>query len=91
MRSTYTILFKKKVAKDLKILPEEVTAQALDIIYQQIALNPFIGKPLKGKYQGMYRFRIKEYRIIYTIKKSTVTVLILRISHRKSAYRGLVF
>jgi RHH-type rel operon transcriptional repressor/antitoxin RelB len=40
---------------------------------------------LTGKFAGLRKFRIGDYRVIYTIIKNTA--LILRISHRRDAYR----
>jgi mRNA interferase RelE/StbE len=43
-------------------------------------------KKLRAKHD-QYRIRIGDYRVIYEIDDKTVTVLIVRISHRKDAYR----
>jgi mRNA interferase RelE/StbE len=41
---------------------------------------------LKGKFAGLRKFRVGDYRIIFSIIE-TETVLILRIAHRKEIYR----
>ena len=45
-------------------------------------------KALSGDYQGLYRFRIGEYRVIFSKNaKDKISVLtILRIKHRKEVY-----
>jgi len=48
---------------------------------------PGCGK-LKGE-EDLYRIRSGDYRIIYTVKNKEVTVLVLRIAHRKEAYKRL--
>lgn len=36
-----------------------------------------------------YRIRIGEYRIVYDIDDDALTVLILRVRHRREVYRGI--
>jgi addiction module RelE/StbE family toxin len=40
---------------------------------------------LSGKFSGLRKFRVGDYRVIYSIIGDTA--LILRISHRREAYR----
>jgi len=42
-------------------------------------------RKLRGR-DSQYRIRVGDYRVIYEIDDKTVTVLILRIRHRKDAY-----
>jgi mRNA interferase RelE/StbE len=84
----YRVEFAKGVYKDLKGLPREIQKKAFSIIEKLLAEDPFIGKPLTGEYKGLWKFRFGNYRIIYTIEKSKLVILVLRIRHRKEAYRG---
>ena len=45
------------------------------------------GKPLQGDKQGLWRYRVGDYRLICDIQDKRVTVLVLRIGHRKDVYR----
>jgi mRNA interferase RelE/StbE len=36
---------------------------------------------------GLYRFRVGDYRLIATIDNSTVTILVLKIGHRSKVYK----
>ena len=45
-----------------------------------------LGKPLKGIFKGLYRYRYGSYRIIYAIDRGSVVILILRIADRKDVY-----
>ncbi|MFN0061391.1 MAG: type II toxin-antitoxin system RelE family toxin [Myxococcaceae bacterium] len=38
-------------------------------------------------YSDVFRIRVGDYRIIYTIEDRTVTVAILKIGHRREVYR----
>jgi mRNA interferase RelE/StbE len=45
------------------------------------------GKPLHGDKQGLWRYRVGDYRLICEIQDAQVTVLVLRIGPRKDVYR----
>ena len=41
---------------------------------------------LKGDYAGYYRYRIGDYRIIYSVDDELVQVFVMAIAHRSEAY-----
>jgi mRNA interferase RelE/StbE len=81
----YNILYKKSVERDLKKLPKTVISNLLDQIEQKLAHQPETYPRLKGSFQGLLRLRVGEYRVIFTVFGQDVHVL--RIAHRKDAYR----
>ncbi|OIP97155.1 hypothetical protein AUK40_03765 [Candidatus Wirthbacteria bacterium CG2_30_54_11] len=83
-------MFKKSVAKDLKKLPKAVAEGILRVIHDTLPTSPQAGEPLKGSYRGLWRLRVGRYRVVYEIHASEIVILILRISHRKDVYRGLL-
>ena len=38
---------------------------------------------------GFLRIRVGDYRIIYQVQDDLLTVLILRVAHRREVYRGI--
>ena len=81
----YKIAFKKSVARDFKKID---TIQA-DTILRKIE-DELPGKAetfpmLTGKFSGLRKFRVGNYRVIFSIIGETV--LILRIAYRREAYR----
>jgi len=59
-------------------------------IYPLLRENPYFGpniKKLKGEYKEVYRFRIGDYRLFYTISEETVIIFMLDIENRKDAYK----
>ncbi len=81
----YQIIFKPSAKKELNKLPEKDQFRVLALI-PDLAENPFIGKKLSGKYAGSYSVRVWPYRIIYEISHHLITVIIVRIGHRKEVY-----
>jgi len=47
--------------------------------------NP--GKPLMGVLQGLYRYRLGDYRIIYSIDRAENFISILHLGLRKRIYK----
>ncbi|MFT4030045.1 MAG: type II toxin-antitoxin system RelE/ParE family toxin [Protaetiibacter sp.] len=69
-------------------LPEKVAAAAVEFIYGALAENPRrVGKPLRDELSGIWSARRGDYRVIYTIDDRIVVVDVLRIDHRRDAYR----
>lgn len=46
-----------------------------------------LGKPLHGDEGGLWRYRVGDYRLICDIQFERITVLVLRVGHRKDVYR----
>ena len=54
----------------------------------QAAENPRqLGKPLQGEKGGLWRYRVGDYRLICDIQDEKITVLVVRVGHRKDVYR----
>ena len=49
--------------------------------------DPHMGKKLKGEYAGTWAIRAWPYRIMYQILETKLLVHVVRIRHRKDAYR----
>jgi mRNA interferase RelE/StbE len=45
------------------------------------------GKPLHGDKGALWRYRVSDYRLICEIQDERVTVLVVRVGHRKDVYR----
>ncbi len=43
-------------------------------------------KPLKGSYSGYYRYRVGDYRVVYSIEDELVIVNVILIAHRSKVY-----
>ena len=59
-------------------------------MYPQLRTNPFYGpniKKLRGEFSGVYRYRIGDFRLSYTIQKQRVVVVVIDLERRKDAYR----
>ena len=82
---TFKIRFKKSVGRDLKKIEKQQVERILSNIEDKLANNADSYPSLTGKFSGLRKLRVGNYRIIFSILDDTV--LILRISHRKESYR----
>jgi len=85
-RNKRPISFKTSAQKDLKKIDHQHRKKiALDII-AKLSSNPYAGKKLQGRYSGLYRLRVGNYRIRYSILKNEIAVI--RVGHRQGAYNN---
>jgi len=78
------IYFKKSVSKDIKKIDSAQRIKIMNQIQKALSENSHKGKRLTGDFEGLWRLRIGDYRVIYTVIRDGW--LILRIGHRKDIY-----
>jgi mRNA interferase RelE/StbE len=61
-------------------------ARCLQQLEQTPRLHPNI-KALKGDFTGYYRYRIGNYKVIYSINDGLMQVFVVAIAHRSEAYK----
>ena len=83
---TYAVRLSPRVERELKRLPANIYHRVL-VALVSVASNPYEGKPLQGQLKGYYSYRVWPYRIIYTIIKKELIVIVIRIGHRRDVYR----
>ena len=85
----YDLIWNEGVLKDLKALDRKTARSLVDSIKTRLAGNPMtLGKPFKGIFKGLYRYRLGDYRVIYALDRGDKKVIVLHIRHRSEAYRG---
>lgn len=85
----YKILFTEKAKKQLKKLDKHTAALIIGWLEKNIegCENPRIhGKGLVENKSGQWRYRIGDYRVICEIEDQKITVLVLKIGHRREIY-----
>jgi mRNA interferase RelE/StbE len=82
---SFKVAFKKSVTRDLKKIEKNQVDTILKKIEEELPQKAETFSLLTGKFSGLRKFRVGDYRVIYSIIGDTA--LILRISHRREAYR----
>ncbi len=80
------ITFKKSVAKDLKKISAKDVDRILCKINSELPGKVNSLSMLQGDFAGLRKYRIGDYRIIFSIIDGNI--LILRIQHRKEVYKN---
>jgi mRNA interferase RelE/StbE len=84
--ASYKIVFKPSVSKDLKKIPKNDVQRILSAI-RTLANDPRPPQSKKLSGQEVYRLRQGNYRIIYSIEDGQLIISIVRVRHRRDAYR----
>ena len=85
--ASYELVFKKSVAKDLRIFPKQDVKRIMQRI-RTLVDDPRPAGCEKLSGQERYRVRQGAYRIIYEIEDDRLTVLIVKVGHRRDVYRS---
>jgi len=86
---TWKVEFDNRARKELRKLDPETQKRLLTWVSENLTgdANPRDnGVALKGRFRGLWRYRIGDYRVVCQIKDEDVLILILRIAHRKDVY-----
>lgn len=83
----YKVVYLDSVEEDLKKVDRSTAGKILVRIETYLARDPKgLGKSLKGEFQGYWRYRWGDYRVIYRISEQEILILVLRIGNRKDVY-----
>ena len=78
------IEYKASVAADLAEIDPSTARRILTKIERALRTEGMSGKPLAGEFAGLYRLRVKDYRVIYA--RTTDGYLVVRIGRRQDVY-----
>ena len=81
----YSITYKSSVQKDLKNISKPEANKILNQIERILTLRANDFLQLKGEFKGLRKFRVGNYRIIYSLQGNDV--IILKIGDRKDVYK----
>jgi mRNA interferase RelE/StbE len=86
----WRIEFVPAAAKELKKLGKAEAARIITTLETRVAEldNPRdLGSALTGDLGGLWRWRIGDYRVIARIEDERITILVVRVAHRREVYR----
>lgn len=84
----YEVAFKPRAERALQQLPEQVQRR---IVLAVRGLRTDPRPPGAIKLQGvddLWRIRVGDYRIVYTIDDGKLLVLVVRLGHRRDIYKN---
>ncbi|MFI5270825.1 MAG: type II toxin-antitoxin system RelE/ParE family toxin [Candidatus Saccharimonadales bacterium] len=87
---SYNVKIKNSAQKEIRKLPSKELRNKVVAIIEKLYIDPIPdeSKKIKGS-NDVYRIRHGIYRIVYRIHKNELLVLVIRVRHRKDAYKNL--
>ena len=85
--SRFTIRIAPIAKKQIDGLPNKAKSRVFEVLSSVLSEDPFSGKALKAELKGLYSYRVGDYRIIYSIIRHELIVQVLKVMHRREAYR----
>jgi mRNA interferase RelE/StbE len=76
------------VAEVLRHLPPDVK-RSVKAALRGVAMNPAIGSPLERELKGLWRFRVRRFRIVYEVDRKRRRVRVMAVVHRRDVYDQL--
>ena len=83
---SFSVRIKESAAEELRRVAKPDRARIVAAI-DRLAETPHLGTSLKGDLRGLRRIRVGDYRILYEVRDKELVVLVVRIAHRRDAYR----
>ena len=85
----YQVKFTKSARKEFQRLPKRIQGRVVEAL-SFLAGNPYSEllqiKKLRGV-DELYRIRIGDYRLVYTVEAKELIVILVKIGHRQEVYR----
>jgi mRNA interferase RelE/StbE len=84
--TNYEVEFVKSAQRELNKLPKPISLRIAKAVYK-LSTDPRKGnvRPMVGT--KSWRLRIGDYRVVYDILDNKLTILIIRVRHRKDVYK----
>ena len=87
---TWIVEFDDAAAKEFRKLDYQAQKEILSYLRKRIATDKDprrFGKPLSKNLSGLWRYRIRDYRVVCNIEDNQLLVLVVRVAHRKKVYK----
>jgi mRNA interferase RelE/StbE len=81
----YRAVIRTSAADAIRHLPPGIKG-AVRSALRQIILNPACGEPLRGELDGLSKYRVRGYRVIYQVDRGKKLVNVLAVGERRSIY-----
>ena len=76
------------VAEIIRHLPPDVKRSVKQAL-RSLSANPFSGAPLMRELSGLWKFKVRRFRIIYELERKARIIRIFAIGHRREVYEEL--
>jgi mRNA interferase RelE/StbE len=88
--SVWRVSFSPAAERSLQKLDKTAQVEILRYLRRRIETTEDprrFGHALRGNLAGLWRYRVRDYRIICRIEDAEITILVVEIGHRREIYR----
>lgn len=87
MTAPWRVAWDPHTRKDLERLGRPVAERIRTAVLTRLANDPTLGSRLRTSSDvALFRYRVGDYRVIYTLREREVLILVLRVGHRREIY-----
>ena len=86
--SAYRLDIPPHVGEILRLLPPELK-RPIKSALQALGRDPALGEPLLRELEGLWKYRVRRFRIVYTIDRAGRVVRIFAVGHRRTIYEDV--
>lgn len=76
------------VAQLIRHLPPDLK-RAVKQAVRSLSSNPFSGEPLLRELTGLWKYKVRRFRLIYEVDRKARLIRIFAIGHRREVYEEL--
>ena len=73
------------VAETIRRLPPDVKRRIGSAV-RALSADPNHGEPLRGNLKGLWKYRVRSFRIVYAVNRAGRTLRIFAVGHRRGIY-----
>lgn len=83
--AAYRAAVRSPVAEVIRHLPPGIK-RAFSSAMREVLSNPAAGEPLHGELEGLWKYRVRRFRLIYQIDREKRLVNVVAVGQRRSIY-----
>ena len=76
------------VAEVVRHLSPEVK-RGVKAAIRALSIDPALGEPLQRELEGLWKYRVKRFRIVYAVDRARRILRIVAVSHRRAIYEEI--
>ena len=81
-----SIRWERRAYRELEALPRDVQQRIVRAV-EGLIDTPLKGQLLTAEWKGRRRLRVGNYRVVYAFDGAQLLIAVVRVAHRKEAYR----
>lgn len=85
---TYRLDIPPHVAEAIQHLPPELK-RSIKSALQALSRDPGLGEPLLRELEGLWKYRVRRFRIVYSLDRGQRVLRIFAVGHRRTIYEAV--